>query len=78
MHIEDYNPLDNIQYSILDLNGIVVKEEDMPALKDDELLYLYKTMLFSRVIDEKALSYQRQGRMLTYAPNTGQEATHTN
>ena len=75
MRIEDYNPLDNIQYSILDLNGIVVKEEDMPELKDDELLYLYKTMLFSRVIDEKALSYQRQGRMLTYAPNTGQEAT---
>ena len=75
MRIEDYNPLDNIQYSILDLNGIVVKEEDVPELTNDELLYLYKTMLFSRVIDEKALSYQRQGRMLTYAPNTGQEAT---
>ena len=38
-------------------------------LSDEELIYLYRTMLFSRTIDEKALSYQRQGRMLTYAPN---------
>jgi TPP-dependent pyruvate/acetoin dehydrogenase alpha subunit len=32
-------------------------------------------MRFSRIIDEKTLQYQRQGRMLTYAPNLGQEAT---
>ena len=75
MRLEDYNPLDNVQYSILDLNGNIVKEEDKPEFTNEELLYLYKTMLFSRTIDDKALSYQRQGRMLTYAPNTGQEAT---
>ena len=75
MRLEDYNTLDNIQYSVLDLNGKVLKEEDIPDFTDDQLMYLYKTMLYTRVIDEKALSYQRQGRMLTYAPNTGQEAT---
>lgn len=74
MRIEDYNPLDNEQYRILDSNGKIVKEEDLPELSDDELLHLYKTMIYSRIIDEKALSYQRQGRMLTYAPNLGQEA----
>lgn len=74
MRIEDYNPLDNKQYRILDSNGQIVKPEDLPELSDDELLHLYRTMLYTRVIDEKALSYQRQGRMLTYAPNTGQEA----
>ncbi len=74
MRLEDYNPLDNIQYSVLDPNGKILKEEDIPDLSDDELIYLYKTMLYTRVIDDKALSYQRQGRMLTYAPNTGQEA----
>lgn len=75
MRLEDYNLLDNVQYSVLDLNGKILKEEDIPDFTDDQLMYLYKTMLYTRVIDDKALSYQRQGRMLTYAPNTGQEAT---
>lgn len=74
MRLEDYNPLDNVQYSILDPSGKILKEEDVPGLTDEELMYLYKTMLYTRTIDDKALSYQRQGRMLTYAPNTGQEA----
>jgi pyruvate dehydrogenase E1 component alpha subunit len=74
MGLKNHNPLDNIQYRILDKNGIVLKEEDLPKFTDDELMYLYRTMIFSRIIDEKALSYQRQGRMLTYAPNIGQEA----
>jgi pyruvate dehydrogenase E1 component alpha subunit len=74
MRLEDYNPLENTQYSILDPSGNILKEEDVPNLTDEELLYLYKTMLFTRTIDEKSLSWQRQGRMLTYAPNTGQEA----
>ncbi len=75
MRLEDYNLLDNVQYSVLNLNGKILKEEDIPDFTDDQLMYLYKTMLYTRVIDDKALSYQRQGRMLTYAPNTGQEAT---
>lgn len=74
MRFEDYNPLDNKHYSILDMNGEVLKEENLPNFSDEELLYLYKIMLYTRIIDDKALSYQRQGRMLTYAPNTGQEA----
>ncbi len=74
MRIEDYNPLDNKQYRILEANGKISNEKDLPELSDEELLHLYKTMIYSRIIDEKALSYQRQGRMLTYAPNLGQEA----
>lgn len=74
MLFKDHNPLDNEQYRILDINGEVIREEDLPSLTDDELKYLYKTMLYTRIIDDRALSYQRQGRMLTYAPNTGQEA----
>lgn len=74
MRFEDYNPLEGKHYSILDSNGEIVTEEDIPLLSDEELLYLYRTMLYTRIIDEKALSYQRQGRMLTYAPNIGQEA----
>jgi pyruvate dehydrogenase E1 component subunit alpha len=75
MRFEDYNPLDEKHYQIMDGKGKIVLEEDLPSFSDEELLYLYKTMLYSRTVDEKALSYQRQGRMLTYAPNLGQEAT---
>ncbi|HLR21295.1 MAG TPA: pyruvate dehydrogenase (acetyl-transferring) E1 component subunit alpha [Tissierellaceae bacterium] len=75
MKLKDHNPLDNKQYRILDKDGKIVNKEELPSLKDEELKYLYKTMLYSRIIDKRALSYQRQGRMLTYAPNTGQEAT---
>lgn len=74
MRFEIYDPSEVKYYSVLSPNGEVVIEEDIPSLSDEELLYLYKTMLFSRIIDEKTLSYQRQGRMLTYAPNIGQEA----
>lgn len=74
MRFEDYNPLENERFEILNSNGEIINEKDLPDFTDEELLYLFKTMLYIRVIDEKALSYQRQGRMLTYAPNTGQEA----
>ncbi len=75
MEFKDYNPLEGKIYSVMDKDGKITKKEDLPEFKDDELLYLYKTMLYTRIIDEKAVSYQRQGRMLTYAPNTGQEGT---
>jgi pyruvate dehydrogenase E1 component subunit alpha len=79
MRFEDFNPLggksvEENMYQILDKDGEVINKEDLPNFSNEDLLYLFKTMLFTRIIDEKALSYQRQGRMLTYAPNTGQEA----
>lgn len=74
MRLEDYNPLDNTSYQVMDKEGNILEGMKEPNFSDEELIYLFKTMLYTRVIDEKALSYQRQGRMLTYAPNTGQEA----
>ncbi|HLR36382.1 MAG TPA: pyruvate dehydrogenase (acetyl-transferring) E1 component subunit alpha [Tissierellales bacterium] len=74
MRFENYNEFEDKQYNILDINGQITLPEDLPSLNDEQLVYLYKTMIYSRIIDEKALSYQRQGRMLTYAPNIGQEA----
>ncbi|MDY0236116.1 MAG: pyruvate dehydrogenase (acetyl-transferring) E1 component subunit alpha [Gudongella sp.] len=74
MRFEDYNPLENKVYSVLNPKGKVKNKEEIPKLSDDELLRIYKLMLFTRTIDDRALSYQRQGRMLTYAPNSGQEA----
>ncbi len=80
MRFEDFKPLEGKpveekMYQILDKDGKVVNKKDLPDLSDENLVSMFKTMLYTRIIDEKALSYQRQGRMLTYAPNTGQEAT---
>src|SRR5699024_5292691 len=43
-------------------------------LADQELIDMYKKMLFARVFDERAFRLQRQGRIGTYPPYKGQEA----
>ncbi len=74
MNLTDHDPRIEEPYVILGENGKIVNNDNVPPFSDEELKYLYKTMVYTRIIDEKAVSYQRQGRMLTYAPNTGQEA----
>jgi len=46
----------------------------MPEVSDEELISLYKWMVQARVFDQRALKLQRQGRIGTYAPLSGQEA----
>jgi len=48
--------------------------ENTPDVADDELIQLYKWMVQARVFDQRALKLQRQGRIGTYAPMSGQEA----
>jgi pyruvate dehydrogenase E1 component alpha subunit len=45
-----------------------------PGLKDAELLALYRAMARARGIDQRMLKLQRQGRIGTFGPCTGQEA----
>jgi pyruvate dehydrogenase E1 component alpha subunit len=73
MLFDDYNPLEKKQLQILDKDGKVVNKDLEPELDEATLLKMYKTMRLSRMSDEKALQYQRQGRMLTFAPAMGQE-----
>lgn len=75
MYFENYDPLKKQQLQIMDINGDIIHPELMPDIDQGTLLEMYKTMLLSRMVDTKTLQYQRQGRMLTYAPNLGQEAT---
>jgi pyruvate dehydrogenase E1 component alpha subunit len=72
---EAYQPLSGKRLEILDLNGVVVNPEWMPALTDERLVAAYKMMILARVADVKAVSYQRQGRLFTLPPNMGQEAS---
>lgn len=74
MLINRFNPLKEEMLSILDHEGKVIDKKLEPSIENDNLLKMYQTMLLSKVADIKALQYQRQGRMLTYAPSRGQEA----
>ena len=47
-----------------------------PGLENEQLLALYTTMVRTRVMEERALILQRQGRIGFYVPCTGQEASH--
>ncbi len=47
-----------------------------PRIEKDTLLKLHRTMLLTRRFDERLLSLQRQGRVGTFAPVSGQEAAH--
>ncbi len=51
-----------------------VDEELEPDLSDDQLVQLYRTMFLSREADQRMLRLQRQGRVGTFGPSTGQEA----
>lgn len=61
--------------SILDGDGKVDESLD-PKLDPDRSLQIYRLMLFARRYDERCLKLQRQGRIGTYPPIRGQEATH--
>jgi pyruvate dehydrogenase E1 component alpha subunit len=75
MYFKAFDPLKQERLQVMDEEGVIIREDLMPEISNEDLIEMYKTMLFSRVIDTKTLQYQRQGRMLTYAPNLGQEAT---
>ncbi|MFC6889261.1 pyruvate dehydrogenase (acetyl-transferring) E1 component subunit alpha [Halorubrum trueperi] len=56
---------------VLDEDGEVVG--DVPDLGDEELVDMYRHMRLARHFDGRAVSLQRQGRMGTYPPLSGQE-----
>ena len=60
--------------SILDSDGNLDSALD-PHIPPDELKRLYRAMLLGRRFDERMLRLQRQGRIGTFAPIKGQEAT---
>lgn len=59
---------------ILAPDGTVDKALE-PKVPEKDLQKLYRYMLFTRMLDERCLHLQRQGRIGTYGPCKGQEAT---
>ncbi len=65
----------SVEYlQVVDENGNVDKKLE-PKLSAPELKRMYEDMVLCRTFDRKAISLQRQGRMYTYAPLDGQEAS---
>lgn len=73
---EEFNPLDDKLFQVIDNEGKVVNKKFLPELSPEELDRAYKDMLFERTADLMIVNYQRQGRIYTYPPNYGQEAIH--
>ncbi|MFO7263838.1 MAG: pyruvate dehydrogenase (acetyl-transferring) E1 component subunit alpha [Bacillaceae bacterium G1] len=59
---------------ILTPEGKVTDPSLVPPLSDEQLRQLMKNMVFTRILDQRAISLNRQGRLGFYAPVSGQEA----
>ncbi len=62
-------------FQILNEKGEVVNESAMPDLSDEQLQELMRRMVYTRILDQRSISLNRQGRLGFYAPTAGQEAS---
>ncbi len=72
--------LENIEsqfemFQILNEDGKIVNKADMPDLSDEELKELMRRMVYTRILDQRSIALNRQGRLGFYAPTAGQEAS---
>lgn len=78
--IDVQNQLKNVEeqfevFQILNEEGEVVNEAAMPELSNEELQELMRRMVYTRILDQRSISLNRQGRLGFYAPTAGQEAS---
>lgn len=68
-----HNQKDDRIIQVLTHEGQVVGE--LPQMGSEELRAMYRWMVFGRVFSDRMVALQRQGRIGTFAPLTGQEAS---
>ncbi len=61
-------------FRFLNINGKLIDSKFKSSYSDQDLLKAYEFMVLSRQQDTYMSQLQRQGRMLTFAPNFGEEA----
>jgi pyruvate dehydrogenase E1 component alpha subunit len=61
---------------ILDDDGRVLPGARVPDADDDTLVRIFDAMMLVRIMDDRMLRLQRQGRLGFYMPALGEEATH--
>ncbi|OUR59654.1 3-methyl-2-oxobutanoate dehydrogenase [Colwellia sp. 39_35_sub15_T18] len=62
------------ELKILKQNGSVYEGSDMPEMDEALAVKVYKTLAFHRVLDERMVASQRQGRLSFYMAALGEEA----
>lgn len=62
-------------FQILNEDGKIVNEESDPKMSDEELTELMERMVYTRILDQRSIALNRQGRLGFYAPTAGQEAS---
>lgn len=60
---------------LLSEDGKILDSEWQSNLSDDELIELFKQMVWSRTLDTRSTKLNRQGRLGFYAPTAGEEAS---
>ena len=62
-------------YQLVKQDGTPYKGAVLPDLDQAKALKIYRSMVRTRVLDERMLAAQRQGRLSFYMQSTGEEAT---
>lgn len=63
------------ELKILDEDGNTYPNADLPEIDQTLAVKIYKTLAFHRVLDERMVASQRQGRLSFYMTALGEEAT---
>lgn len=82
-HVGTVNQVDIIENGLIDIpmlqilgqDGSVNQDASEPELSQETALKIYKTMQFTRVLDERMVAAQRQGRISFYLASTGEEGS---
>ena len=61
---------------VLDEEGRVIKGAQVPSISDEELWRVFDCMTLTRVMDDRMMKIQRQGRLGFYMKSIGEEASH--
>lgn len=61
-------------FKLLQQDGTLYKGAEPPDLERDKALRIYRAMILTRVLDERMLAAQRQGRLSFYMQCMGEEA----
>ncbi len=59
---------------VIDEEGQLIDPNSLPEITNEKLTQLMERMLFTRLWDERAIKWTRQGKLGFYAPVSGQEA----
>lgn len=60
---------------VLNEEGEIVNKEMDPEMSNEDLVELMTRMVYTRILDQRSISLNRQGRLGFYAPTAGQEAS---